>query len=332
MELQRFFVVVPFLNFGATQKRIVDFDRAVEKLQTQASPAAIIIVECVLAGAMFAVTSSANPFHIQVKCASPMYLKENLINLAVAKLPPGWKYVAWVDERVEFQNANWVRDTVDALRRWKAVQLFDRSNAMDEEGKTTTESLGLVRRHLQKTLLVSPDKLSVICPSVGGESSASSNIAFKNFTEANCKLVTFGETEGEPGVAWATTRKVWERIGGLFELAICGSGDTYMGYSVLGEAEKKCIGQIVNKKYKEAAAEWTERVGAVIHRSVGYIKGSVMIRRGAEEEGSNKILNECEFDPEKDIKKDLQGLNMFANPQSALATRIARYIKACKHK
>ncbi len=325
--MERFFIIVPFLNFGATQRRIDSFNRCLDKLVRQAGHAAVIVVECISEGGNFAVTSTTNPLHIQVRSKTPMCLKENLVNIAVTKLPPGWKYVAWVDEGTEFANTNWVRGAIGALKRWKVIQLFDRCSTA-VAGKSGPEALGLVKRQLQKTLLP-PEKLGA---SNAGESSATSNAPFKSFTDANQKNAT--DCEGEPGVAWATTRKVWNMMGGLFEFALAGAGDVYIGYSIMGQI-KKCGLAGMSPKYRKAAQDWAARAEIVVQKSVGFVKGSVLLHREKEDSiedlsTGEKILNECEFDPDRDLKKDMQGLNTYTNAQSALATRLTDYVKS-KH-
>jgi hypothetical protein len=51
----------------------------------------------------FEVTQLGNPQHIQVIAPSVMWMKENLINIAVQRLPPHIDRIAWVDADVEFE-------------------------------------------------------------------------------------------------------------------------------------------------------------------------------------------------------------------------------------
>lgn len=55
----------------------------------------------------FEVTQPNHPHHFQVVAPSIMWMKENLINIAVDRLPPHVDRVAWVDADVEFEVRQW---------------------------------------------------------------------------------------------------------------------------------------------------------------------------------------------------------------------------------
>ena len=51
----------------------------------------------------FEITREKDPRHLQVRAPSVLWLKENLINIAVKRLPDYIEYVAWLDADIEFQ-------------------------------------------------------------------------------------------------------------------------------------------------------------------------------------------------------------------------------------
>ncbi len=71
----------------------------------------LFTVECIFDSAtrfglppqQFEVTRYDNPHHFQVVAPSVMWMKENLINLAVQQLPSHIDRIAWVDADVEFE-------------------------------------------------------------------------------------------------------------------------------------------------------------------------------------------------------------------------------------
>lgn len=71
----------------------------------------LITVECIFPSSVrlglpeqrFEVTDPTNPKDIQVIAPSIIWMKENLINVAVRHLPPSARYIAWIDADVEFQ-------------------------------------------------------------------------------------------------------------------------------------------------------------------------------------------------------------------------------------
>ena len=74
-----------FEHYRAFEKRVID------------AGGALYTIEAAYAERPFEVTSPENPQHIQVRSGSEVWLKENLINLAIQRLPLAAKYIAWVD-------------------------------------------------------------------------------------------------------------------------------------------------------------------------------------------------------------------------------------------
>ena len=50
---------------------------------------------------------------IKLRTDHEIWYKENLINIAVKHLPHDWKYMAWIDTDLEFQNKDWARETIE---------------------------------------------------------------------------------------------------------------------------------------------------------------------------------------------------------------------------
>ena len=89
-------------NFKRRYKLTHEFIGRMEK-----EPAVTLhVVELVYDDQAFAITSADNPNHLQLRGGTPLWHKENLINLGVRRLlPANWKAVAWVDTEVEFESA-----------------------------------------------------------------------------------------------------------------------------------------------------------------------------------------------------------------------------------
>ena len=71
----------------------------------------LLTVECIfdvdnqlgLPQQKFEITRSTDPRHLQIKAPSVIWLKENLINIAIKRLPLYVEYVAWLDADIEFE-------------------------------------------------------------------------------------------------------------------------------------------------------------------------------------------------------------------------------------
>lgn len=71
----------------------------------------LLTVECLFESApvfglprqVFEVTEANNPRHLQLTAPSILWMKENLINIAVKHLPERFEYIAWIDTDIEFE-------------------------------------------------------------------------------------------------------------------------------------------------------------------------------------------------------------------------------------
>ena len=71
----------------------------------------LLTVECIFEASelmglprqKFELTRENDPRHLQIKAPSVLWLKENLINIAVRRLPAYVEYIAWLDADIEFE-------------------------------------------------------------------------------------------------------------------------------------------------------------------------------------------------------------------------------------
>lgn len=90
----------------------------------------LLTVECIfdvekdsgLPKQKFQVTQPKNPLHLQIQAPSVLWLRENLINIAVQYLSMDIEYLAWLDADIEFE----VRSNRCEMRR----RLFSRSSSV----------------------------------------------------------------------------------------------------------------------------------------------------------------------------------------------------------
>ena len=143
--------------------------------------------------------------HLQLKTDIPIWHKENMINLGVKYLlPKSWKAFAWIDADIEFENPSWALDTLKILNGSKdVVQLFSHAVDMDRE----------------------KNNLNIF------------NGFGYSFTKQK-KYTTKGTDYWHPGFAWAITREAYEKIDGLYDKGILGSGDSIMALSLINSVEK----------------------------------------------------------------------------------------------
>ena len=137
----------------------------------------------------FRVTHSKNPRHLQVRTSEPpLWAKENMWNMGVRHLlPEDWKAVAFCDADVEFENVHLARDTLKIL------------NGVCDVVQLHSHRIDLKSRN---------------------------NMHYKNMEECYGYRFFNGKGGGHPGHTVAMTRAAFEKLGGFFERAIIGSGDS----------------------------------------------------------------------------------------------------------
>jgi hypothetical protein len=197
----------------------------------------VYVVELAYGDQQFYVTDKKNPRHLQIRGTVPLWHKENMINIGVKLLPSNWKAMAWIDADVEFENVNWAMDTLKVLNGCRdVVQLF--SHAVD------------MNKHMEAMS---------IFPSFGFQYS---------------KKLRYGGTGinmWHPGYAWACTKKAYDRMGGLYEYSILGSGDHNMSFSFIGQPDKSLNVDTTNA-YKESLRLFQKRAAQL---RLGYVPGVI---------------------------------------------------------
>ena len=236
----------------------------------------LYIVELAYKEQKYYITDPKNPRHLQIRTDVPLWHKENMINIGVRKLlPPKWKAFAWIDADIDFESNSWALDTLKILNGSRdIVQLFSHAVDMDESGLA----------------------MSVF-------NSFGYQITKKN------PYVRSGINYWHPGFAWACTRKAYNKMGGLYEYGILGSGDHNMSLSLVNNGLKS-INNNTSDNYKKTILEFQEKVknfrvgytpGVIRHSYHGSKKNRKYVERW-------KILVEHQYDPLIHITNDENGI------------------------
>lgn len=260
------YVILPYFNFCGFKKRRELFVKFVDRIKFKCE---IRLVVSELMGP--APLPCMHVWrHLKFPTKNHVWVKENLINLAVNQLPNDWQYVAWIDADLTFLSPNWARDTIRALGRSDVVQMWQ-----------TAVNLGPTGEALK------------IDKSYGYMHGGSGTPWVPN------------DRYGfwHPGYAWACTRQAWERMTGLMDWAILGSGDRHLAMALTGRALHSAPGT-VHPNYKKLLEEFQKLCagltlswvpGTIVH----HWHGSFVNRRYRERWD---ILTKNNFDPLKDLQ------------------------------
>jgi hypothetical protein len=236
----------------------------------------LYVVELAYGNEPYYITQPGNPRHLQLRGDTLLWHKENMINIGVKKLlPPNWKTVAWIDADVEFENPYWAADTLRILNGSRdIVQLYSHcvDMARDMTAMRVFQSFGF---QYSKGL----------------------------------KYTMSGVNFFHPGFAWACTRRAFEKLGGMYEHAILGSGDYIMTMALINKAIE-CVNRGETEEYLQHVLEYEQQMKRL---RLGYIPG--VIRHHYHGSKNNrgydhrwKILIKYAYNPRIHVTHDKQGL------------------------
>jgi hypothetical protein len=235
----------------------------------------LYIVELVYEDQPFILTDETNKTHLQLRGKIPLWHKENMINMGIKKLlPSDWKSVAWIDADIEFDNPNWAIDSLKILNNGNDfIQLFTNCVDMDYNKQIMNLFTGFGYQYS------------------------------KNFKKGT------GVNYWHPGFAWACNRETYEKVGGIFEIGILGSGDNVMCHTFINSAEKT-LKAGMSLDYKNYISLYQEKFKGV---KLGYVPGIIrhyfhgkkVNRKYFERE---EILIQFQYSPYLHITHDENGL------------------------
>lgn len=314
---EKLYVVVPIFNprgYKSRQKLYKQF----EKQMLDTPGIVLCTVECLFKDQYPSVKKKCdNHIVITVNSLDEMWLKENLINIGVSKLPKKAKYICWVDADLQFTNTNWVKETKRLLRRYPVVQMFSDVHYLGHNGEKTHEAKSLMWGWLNGASYLKDGK-SCYNPSVKPDLTKRQGYGW----------------HGAPGGAWAYRKDFFERIGGLLDFGIVGSGDSYSAFGMLGIVCSSILNKnfIYNPDYTNAVKDWVKNAYNVVRGNVGMMDGIVLHHYHGETKNRqywerNEILCRNKFSPEDDLYKNHQGLNQFREGKPEMEREIKEYFE-----
>lgn len=254
------------------------------------------IVEAAFGDRQFEVTDEGKVNHLQLRTKSEAWIKENMINLGVRHLlPRDWKYMAWIDCDVFFENPFWALETIHQLQHFQVAQPWQTCGDMGFHGQVMQN--------------------------------------FKSFGFQHQRRVPKQTSPNQPyeyahsGFAWACTRAFWEACGGLLDFAILGSGDHHMAFGMTGE-----IAYTIHRKmstgFHRRCFEWQQKALRITNGEVGFVNGHIKHgfhgpkkRRYYRERW--EVLHSHGYDPDYDMMHDAQGVvQLIGKPKLEQAIRL----------
>lgn len=269
-------VIIVISNPCLYAKRYILLKEFVKRIEEEEEFVNLFIVEMTYKNQKYIITQKNNKNHLQLNTDVPIWHKENMINLAIKYLlPKNYKAFAWIDADIEFENNSWALDTLKILNGSKdVVQLFSHAVDMNQDFSNIN-----------------------IFNSFGYSYSK------------NKKYTSKGIDYWHPGYAWAITRKAYEKIGGLYDKGVLGSGDNIIALSFINKAQNM---NNVNyhEDYNNSMIEYQQKASKL---RLGYTPGVIRHHYHGTKQNRQyserwKILMNHKYSPITDLTYDKKGI------------------------
>jgi hypothetical protein len=243
---------------------------------------------------------------IHVRTNQEIWLKENMMNIAVQHIPSDWEYVAFIDADMDFARPDWVGEIIQKLQHHPVVQVFSEVVYLNDRYEEINRRLSFVERWKRGYMFHAnghTTQNNVFAPKKHNEHGGNAKCSYKD--------AKHGEW-GPPGGGWAYRRKEFDAVGGMIDFCILGSADWYMAAGLIGFMEA-AVPKSYTEDFKRLLMEWQKRAQQAFRMNIGVVKGlcmhhwhGKMSQRGYALR--DNILKDGEFNPITDLKKDSYGL------------------------
>ena len=203
----------------------------------------IITIECAFDDDPFELIDNKRDSElIRIRAHSKIWLKENLLNIALKKLFKNksfrkyCRYVAWIDDDIEFVENDWVSKLRESLQKFQIVQLFKEALFLDNNGNVLEKHTSFGYYYSTKMLKLENNEYP------------------------------------HPGYGWCTTSENLFKIGQLFDYGILGNGDKHMAYALIGDyLESFPKNLCFNENYKTTLKNWQNKAINIFQKKVGFV-------------------------------------------------------------
>ena len=297
-------VVFNPIRFRSRWRLYQDFAKRVHE-----SGAKLFTVEAAFGRREFAIATPDDPYTLGVRVSHELWLKENLINLGVQRLPSTWEYVAWVDADVAFARDDWADETRQQLQHHPVVQMWGQSLDLGPNHEPLDQAKSFAWCHVNHT--PRPAKLDYYYYARG----------------------VGGRGLWHPGYAWAMRRDAWDHVGGLIDFSIVGNGDNQMANGIVGTMDGAVVPSLHGSPYYRDLMLWQERAERYLKHDLGYVDGLLLhYWHGKKKQRQYKsrwqILVDAQFDPALDLKRDWQGAWQLTDRSEVLRDGLRQFGRA----
>lgn len=246
----------------------------------------------------FKVTDKHNNFDIQVRGDHLVWIKENLLNIAVSRLPETWRYFVWIDSDLEFLEEDWPYVILESFQKHDIIQPFKHIITLGPDNNQ-------ILSHRFSFLYSYVEKLPV-------------DPKYNNIFHS------------QQGFAFGFSRKAYYSIDKIFDYSIVGDGDTIVAFSLINKVDNILL-KGYHPNYLKKIFDYQKKVQNIAKFSLlgysdlgmkhffhGYYEDREYITR-------KSILINHKYDPENDIYYNSDGLLQIKEHKTAMILDIKKH-------
>ena len=250
-----------------------------------------------------------------------LWIKEALQKVGVRRLPQGARYVAFIDADVFFQRADWAMETLHMLQHYRLGQPWSHSIDLDPQNKPAINDWGTAMERSFCQAWLDGD----VQPP-GGDYAPAVSQSTALLQRAAASVLTQGQ---HYGYAWAFRLDTLSAIGGLPDWLVTGAADYFaaLGFAnLLAHVEPDAyLSPGCVRRLHEFAARCEEHV----RQDIGVVPG--ILHHGCHGTKARRfymdrrdILAESQFNPDRDLTYDWQGIPSLAGDNRILRDGLRR--------
>jgi hypothetical protein len=320
-EEQTLHVAVAYSNPVRWNKRRLLMNDFKEHMGTSAN-VVLHVGELAYGDRPFEVTGQ-DPNDVQLRTSHELWHKENILNLAVQRFPPDWRYGAVIDADFHMTRQDWALEAVHQLQHYDFVQLFSSYSDLSSQHRPFRVMSSFAFNYLNRGANASYRAML--------RQAAAAPYGYYGGQPATTGGKAVPWTIGATGGAWAFRRSAFDAVGGLLDSCILGSADWHMAFGLVGAVDGAAELKWCSKPYVESVLRWQQRaavlkqnIGCINNHAVHYFHGSKVSRAY----GSRwRILLDNKFDPRTDISRDWQGVYQLTGNKPLLRDQIRAYFR-----
>lgn len=220
--------------------------------------------------------------YVKVRSDTEIWVKESLINVGFQNLSHDWEYAAWWDCDIKFARPDIAYEIIHQHQHYDYLQNFSYAHDLNSSHEVMTTFMGFAYAYWNNLL-----------DNKGGKD--------PNYTSGNAHV----------GYAHSCTRRFYDAVGGLLDVAALGSGDRHTIFGLVGWMYKT-YPRGIHPDYEKILMAWQDRA-MKFKQNFGYVRTSLFhaqhgLKKNRFYQTRAMELVKHNYNPITDLRKNSYGI------------------------